>query len=93
MLLANRHPAVRAVAPMFSLYDVYADIAFPGGVHLAWFTEQWSRYNAALDRNAFDEAMAIPIRLMARAALASPSRDVDMGRSGAGGAGLSTPLP
>jgi putative CocE/NonD family hydrolase len=72
MLLVNEHPAVRAVAPLFSLHDVYADVAFPGGVHLAWFTEAWSRYNAALDRNAFEEAMAIPLWLMARAARSSP---------------------
>jgi hypothetical protein len=49
LLLANRHPAVRAVAPRFSLFDVYLDVAFPGGVHLSWFTENWQRTNAALD--------------------------------------------
>ena len=48
----NAHPAVRAVAPRFSLYDTYADIAFPGGLHQAWFTETWELANAALDRNA-----------------------------------------
>lgn len=50
-LAQTRHPAVRAVAPRFSLFDTYADIAFPGGVHLAWFTERWAAANAALDRN------------------------------------------
>ena len=50
-LLVNRHPAVLAVAPRFSLFDVYADVAFPGGMHLSWFTEAWGRANAALDRN------------------------------------------
>jgi putative CocE/NonD family hydrolase len=52
MLAWNAHPAVRAVAPRFSLYDTYADIAFPGGLHQAWFTETWELANAALDRNA-----------------------------------------
>jgi putative CocE/NonD family hydrolase len=51
-LLLNRHPAVRAIAPRFALFDAYTDIAFPGGIHAAWFTETWGRYNAALDRNA-----------------------------------------
>jgi hypothetical protein len=51
-LAYTRHPAVKAVAPRFSLFDAYADIAFPGGVHLAWFTENWAAANAALDRNA-----------------------------------------
>ncbi len=59
MLLVNRHPAVRAVAPLFSLFDAYADVAFPGGVHLLWFTEQWGRFNAMLDRNAPHEAFAL----------------------------------
>ncbi len=50
-LLVNRHPAVKAVAPMFSLFDSYAEIAFPGGIHHRWFTETWSRMNDKLDRN------------------------------------------
>ena len=58
MLLANRHPAVRASAPMFSLFDVFRDVAFPGGIHLAWFTEAWARFNQTLDRNGYAEAMA-----------------------------------
>ena len=41
--------APRAVAPLFSLFDVYADVAFPGGVHLERFTEAWGWFNAALD--------------------------------------------
>jgi putative CocE/NonD family hydrolase len=49
LLLANQHPAVRAVAPRFALFDVYEDVAFPGGVHLTWFTDNWQRTNAALD--------------------------------------------
>ncbi|MDB5218720.1 MAG: hydrolase [Myxococcaceae bacterium] len=52
LLAWNAHPAVRAVAPRFSLYDGYADVAFPGGLHQAWFTETWELANAALDRNA-----------------------------------------
>lgn len=57
-LLANAHPAVRAVAPRFSLFDVYSDVAFPGGIHLSWFTEQWSRFNRELDANRLDLAFA-----------------------------------
>jgi hypothetical protein len=68
MLLRNRHPAVRAVAPLFSLFDVYADVAFPGGVHLSWFTEAWNRFNQTLDANAFDRAMAQALWLMLRGA-------------------------
>ncbi len=52
LLLANRHPAVRAVAPRFALFDGYTDIGYPGGVHLTWFTETWGRFNDAIDRGA-----------------------------------------
>jgi len=50
LLLANERPAVRAVAPRFSLFDGYGDIAFPGGVRLVWFTQVWGRFNDAIDR-------------------------------------------
>ncbi len=56
LLLANRHPAVRAVAPRFSLFDGYTDIGYPGGVHLGWFTETWGRFNDAIDRGALFSA-------------------------------------
>jgi len=71
-LIINRHTAVRAVAPLFSLHDIYTDVAFPGGIHLAWFTKAWSRYNALLDLNDFPEAMTGPLRIMARVAATSP---------------------
>jgi putative CocE/NonD family hydrolase len=58
-LATTRHPAVVAIAPRFSLYDVYADVAFPGGLHQSWFTETWERANAALDRNAPGEFVAV----------------------------------
>lgn len=57
LLLVNQHPAVRVIAPCFSLFDVYTDIAFPGGIHAAWFTDTWGRYNEALDRNALHEVV------------------------------------
>jgi putative CocE/NonD family hydrolase len=52
LLLANRHPAVRAVAPRFALFDGYTDIGYPGGLHLFWFTKTWGRFNDAIDRGA-----------------------------------------
>ena len=51
MLLVNQHPAVKAVAPMFSGFDLYSEIAFPGGIHLSWFTKTWSNINNQLDHN------------------------------------------
>ena len=50
-VVVNKHPAVKAAAPRFSLFDAYPDIAFPGGLHLSWFTKEWGRFNGMLDRN------------------------------------------
>lgn len=50
-LVTTGHPAVKAAAPMFSVFDVYADIAFPGGIHLAWFSRTWQRGNGIMDAN------------------------------------------
>jgi len=51
MLLINQHPAVKAAAIRFSLFDVYADIVNPGGVRNETFLKTWSDGNDALDRN------------------------------------------
>jgi len=51
MLLVNQHPAVKAVAPMFSGFDLYSEIAFPGGIHLTWFTDTWHQITHHLDHN------------------------------------------
>jgi len=59
-LLVNNHPAVKAVAPRFALFDNYTDIAFPGGIHIAWFTETWAKFNSTLDRNAMGELGFLP---------------------------------
>lgn len=63
-LLVTRHPAVRAAAPRFALFDAYTDVAFPGGIHAAWFTETWGRYNDALDRNALQEIVGWWVKLV-----------------------------
>ncbi len=63
------HPAVRAVAPRFSLFDVFADVAFPGGLHHSYFTAVWEKANAALDRNVPGEMIALIYMLQAHGAL------------------------
>jgi hypothetical protein len=59
-LATTMHPAVKAVAPMFSLYDVYDDISFPGGVQLKYFTENWGAANHALDNNRLPVKKILP---------------------------------
>ncbi|MDR4459920.1 MAG: CocE/NonD family hydrolase [Nitrospirales bacterium] len=56
MLLVNQHPAVKAIAPMFSGFDLYSEIIFPGGIHLNWFTKTWSAITHRLDRNRLPHA-------------------------------------
>jgi len=51
LILANQHPAVKAAAPLYSGFDLYPEIAFPGGIHLTWFTKTWSYINDQLDHN------------------------------------------
>lgn len=50
-LATTQHPAIKAVVPMFSLYDVYDDISVPGGVQLEYFTSNWGSANQKLDEN------------------------------------------
>lgn len=47
----ENHPAVKAVVNMYSLFDVYTDNAFPGGIHNIGFTQVWGEANEALDKN------------------------------------------
>lgn len=68
-LAITGHPAVKAVAPRFSLFDVYPDVAFPGGLHNAWFTYAWEAANAALDRNVPGDMVATVLMLQLRGQL------------------------
>ncbi len=60
------HPALKAVLPRFSLYDVYTDIAFPGGVFNQWFVLHWGALNKDLDANRLPESASLLSRLAAR---------------------------
>lgn len=50
-LTVNKHPAVKAVILLYSLFDVYDDIAFPGGIYHEFFVENWGKFNAQLDKD------------------------------------------
>jgi len=51
MLLINQHPAVKAAVLRCSVFDVYQDIALPGGIRNDNFLRTWSDLNDALDSN------------------------------------------
>lgn len=50
MLAVPNHPAVKAVIPEFHEYDLYTDIAFPGGIFAEEIVRDWNAFNQQLDR-------------------------------------------
>ncbi len=42
MLAVNRHPAVKAVAPLFNDFDNFGHLVFPGGILTVGFLQNWS---------------------------------------------------
>ncbi len=48
-LSITNHKSIKAVVSYFSVFDIFSDIGFPGGVHFSWFTKNWSKINHALD--------------------------------------------
>ena len=51
MLLANDHPALKAVATRFGAWDMYEDVFLPGGLPATSFREGFSKLVAAFDKN------------------------------------------
>jgi len=51
LLMLQRHPAVRAIAGQYSLFDTYDDAAFPGGLENTHITTAWGQMLRALDLN------------------------------------------
>jgi len=53
-LASTGHPAVRAIAPLFAVWDTYADHYFPGGLLLNRLAENYDRLMIALDHDRRD---------------------------------------
>lgn len=51
LIAANRHPAHKAAIPRSAIFDLYEDIAFPGGLRQGPFVDIWGQTTAALDKN------------------------------------------
>lgn len=49
--LVNQHPNIKCGILLYSLFDVYEDIAFPGGIYHEFFVENWGTFNNRLDKN------------------------------------------
>lgn len=50
-LSRHGHPAVKACLPMYAGFDIYDEVAFPGGVQNNWFSREWQHINRQLDDN------------------------------------------
>ncbi len=50
-LAGTGHPAVRAVAPLFAVWDTYRDHHYPGGLHLSKLASDYQAIMEALDQD------------------------------------------
>jgi putative CocE/NonD family hydrolase len=55
LLAINKHPAVKAIAPLFNDFDNFGHLAFPGGAFTAGTLERWGNTVDRMDRNALCE--------------------------------------
>lgn len=53
-LASTGHPAVKAVAPLFAVWDTYADNYFPGGIQLKALTKTYDDLMVAMDHDRRD---------------------------------------
>lgn len=53
LMIINRHPAHKAAIPRSAIFDLYEDMAYPGGVCETEFLKVWGKTTAALDRGQF----------------------------------------
>ena len=65
-LLASGVKGVTSAAPMEYEFDVYTDVALPGGVFNTAFIQQWSASNSLLDRNKMSRLFPWQARLFVK---------------------------
>lgn len=63
-LLVNQHPNVVAIIDLYSLFDVFRDISFPGGIFHRHFVNKWGLYNSKLDNDEFPRKGFVPKLLL-----------------------------
>ena len=59
-LASTGHPAVKAIAPMFSVSDIYSEQLFPGGMLSRVWSRQYDELMTALDQNDREKIKAFP---------------------------------
>ena len=53
-LASTGHPAVKAIAPLFAVWDTYADHYYPGGIHLKELARIYDELMVAMDHDRRD---------------------------------------
>ena len=49
--LSHRHPSVRGAVLRYPFWDLYSDVACPGGVPMKLFVDRWTEVTHSLDAN------------------------------------------
>ncbi len=60
LILMTQHPAIKAAIPRSNIYDLYGDIAFPGGIRQGPFVRVWGKTTRGLDYNDFSFVKGLP---------------------------------
>lgn len=60
LILMTKHPAIKAAIPRSNIYDLYGDIAFPGGIRQGPFVRVWGKTTRGLDYNDFSFVKGLP---------------------------------
>ena len=81
LLLANDHPAVKAVAVRYSEFDEYTDVVFPGGILFSSLVDRWGSFTQALDRDTVPDSVPTWMWLGGKI-LGAGVRPVDADRDG-----------
>lgn len=55
-LLYNQHPNVKAIAPTYSIWDIYDDVSAPGGLYFHQFLSQYGDFCEGLDQGMIPES-------------------------------------
>ncbi len=76
LLCATGHPGVTSALVRFTEYDVYSDIAFPGGVPNEFILRNWSNANSALDANSLPPGTSLVEKLLVRGVKPVPGGDL-----------------
>jgi putative CocE/NonD family hydrolase len=94
LLAASGHPAVRAVAPLYSDYEYYADLVRPGGILLTGLLDPLSGFMKQQDSGASAQPVqGDPDGALLRAAVADHRANIDMAAAARSAQFSDDPLP